>query len=1132
MFPKPELKQPGFAACKRNALFMRCVLLGLAVSSASGQSHVDPLKAGFEAPPQAARPRVWWHWMNGNITQEGIRLDLEWMQRAGIGGFHTFDANLATPVVVEKRLAYMTPEWKDAFRYATDPAGKMHFEEAIASSPGWSETGGPWVPPAEAMKKYVWSELVVEGGVPIQGKLPHPPSVAGEFQDRPVAPSMTDGPFKVPPFYADAAVVAYRLPASDHVLKPTLTSSAPIDLSLLADGGLNTYTSLALPEKAGDKAWIQYSFPSPETVRSLTIVAIKKSLMDSLAPQEGDSGIALESSQDGVTYQVVARVPKGGAVEHTISFAPVTAKYFRVTFVAITPPPAPAGASFFGSAKTPTEIPIAELTLHAGPRVFRFEEKAAFAPVKELYSSPTPDFAAAEVIGKADVIDLTANMQPEGSLSWTPPAGTWTIMRLGYSLIGTTNHPANKEATGLEVDKLNGKFVRKYMDHYLDTYQETVGASKMGRNGIGYVVTDSWEAGTQNWTDDLIAQFTTRRGYDPRPWLPVLAGRVVASGPASDQFLWDFRKTIEDLVADEHYGQVEAAVKARGMGHYGESQEDGRAFIADGMEVKKLADVPMGAMWVHNPGENAPLPNYDADDRESSSVAHIYGHNLAAAESMTTCDGNSAWAWSPATLKPTIDEEFLNGINRIVVHESALQALVGKVPGISLGPCGQWFNRNETWAEQARPWVDYIARSSWMLQQGANVADIAYFYGEDSNLTALFHASYPNVPAGYNFDYVNADALIHALSMRAGRLTAVSGVRYRLLYLDKFSRHMSLPVLRAIHTLVVQGAIVAGDKPLGTPSLADNAEEFNKLSNELFGSGNGVITVGKGKVFAGQDAAAALKVLGIQPDFAPISPAEDQSVRFVHRKLTDGDMFFVDNRSNKPVDLDGSFRVAGKAPELWHAETGRAENASYTISSGMTKVPLHLEPWGTVFVVFRKTATQPHYMAATSTQTTVQTIETPWEVGFEPGRGAPLTAHFDRLISWADSPDTGIKYFSGTGSYTTILVAPPEWFSKDSHVWIDLGDVRNLASVAVNGKELATVWHAPYRVDVTSALKPGSNQLTVKVINSWVNRLIGDAQPGVMEKFTFTTWKSYTAKAPLLPSGLIGPVTVTKVVTR
>ncbi len=324
-------------------------------------------------------------------------------------------------------------------------------------------------------------------------------------------------------------------------------------------------------------------------------------------------------------------------------------------------------------------------------------------------SSRHPLSLAADAVSKSEVIDLTSKMRADGTLDWTPPAGHWVVLRFGYSLLGITNHPATAEATGLEVDKLNRSYVKNYMETYLDSYKQTVGADYMGKRGIRYVMNDSWEAGSQNWTDDMIAQFKKRRGYDPLPWMPVLTGQVVESAEASDRFLWDFRKTIGDLIADEHYGQLEATLHEWGMGHYGESHEGGRAFVADGMEVKKFNEVPMSAMWTQTPGVNKEQYGYNADDRESASVAHIYGQNLAAAESLTAAA--APWAWSPATLKPTADQELLNGINRFVIHESAHQPLVGKAPGMTLGPFGQWFNRNETWAEEAGPWVNYIARS-------------------------------------------------------------------------------------------------------------------------------------------------------------------------------------------------------------------------------------------------------------------------------------------------------------------------------------------------------------------------------------------------------------------------------------
>jgi hypothetical protein len=247
------------------------------------------------------------------------------------------------------------------------------------------------------------------------------------------------------------------------------------------------------------------------------------------------------------------------------------------------------------------------------------------------------------------------------------------------------------------------------------------------------------------------------------------------------------------------------------------------------MEVKKFNEVPMSAMWTQSPGVNKPQYGYNADDRESASVAHIYGQNIAAAESMTAAA--APWGWSPATLKSTADQELLNGINRFVIHESTHQPLVGKAPGLTLGPFGQWFNRNDTWAEQAGPWIDYLARSSYMLQQGQFAADLVYFYGEDSNLTAIFAHTAPEIPAGYGFDYINADALIHELSVADGHIVTKSGMRYKVLGLDPYSRHMSLPVLRAIYALVESGAVVAGPKPTDDPSLADDQAEFEKLSS-------------------------------------------------------------------------------------------------------------------------------------------------------------------------------------------------------------------------------------------------------------------------------------------------------------
>lgn len=1111
------------------------MVLALGLGMASAQSKPDPLRSGFDNPPQSASPRVWWHWMNGNITKEGIKLDLEWMHSVGVVGFQNFDANLTTPQVVAKRLPYMSPGWKDAFKYAITLGGQYGMEMAVAGSPGWSESGGPWVPASQGMKKYVWSETDVPGGRPFIGKLNHPPTVTGAFQDlvrqdQPLAPGMTE-----PQFYADSVVVAYRRPAGDvslAALHPTITASAGSpDFAMLTDGDVEKTTQLPIPA-VGGSAWIQYAFARPVTMHAITYMTPNPSRGEALRSGYMPPVKTLEASDDGVNFRVVVELPDGRSPEQTVAFAAVTAKYFRVKFMrpefkapnGYVPPATPAAPI--------TDYQIAELALRPGAYVNQFEEKGAFVPVPDLYEYATPAVDPADAIDKADVINLTGKMRADGTLDWTPPPGNWVVLRFGYSLLGITNHPATPEATGLEVDKLNGQYVKNYMENYLDSFKATLGPDLIGKHGLCYVINDSWEAGSQNWTDDMIAQFKKLRGYDPVPWMPVLAGHVVESAAASDRFLWDFRETIGDLITTEHYGEIEAVLHEWGMGHYSESHEGGRAFVADGMAVKKYSEVPMGALWTQTPGIVPLQYGYNADDRESASVAHIYGQNIAAAESLTTCTSSSAWAWSPGTLKPFADAEFTNGINRFVIHESAHQPLVGKAPGLTLGNCGQWFNRNDTWAAEAGPWVKYLARTSFLLQQGHFGADLAYFYGEDSNLTAIFSHSAPNIPDGYGFDYINADALIHELSVVNGRLVTPGGMTYRVLGLDPYSQHMSLPVLRAIHKLVEAGAIVAGPKPFDDPSQADNRQEFTQLDNELFGDGSGVHAVGKGKVYAGEELSDVFKALDLPPDFDYTRPENDTNLLFVHRKLANGDLYFVDNRNNRTEQVEATFRVSGKEPQLWHSDTGKIEPVSYSIANGRTTVPLKLEPWGSVFVVFRKPAQQMSRTLPAETETQLTMLDGPWKVSFQPDRGAPPSITLDTLTAWNDSSDAGVKYFSGVGAYTNTLTVKPEWIKKSAHLWLDLGDVHNLAVVTVNGKLLGQVWHTPFRVDVTSAVKPGANEVVIKVTNAWVNRLIGDQQPDATKKYTFITFKPYSADSPLQESGLLGPVTLDSVTTE
>jgi hypothetical protein len=1106
----------------KSAKMTKCLCLVAALAALLGiwtvaaQTADDALAQGFQNPPDSAKPRVWWHWMSGNITKEGIKADLEWMKRAGIGGFQNFDAGLDTPQIVGKRLVFMTPEWKDAFKYAATLADQLGLEMAIAGSPGWSESGGPWVTPAQAMKKYVWSETRLEGGRRFSGTLPKPPSTTGPYQNLSDGRGGFGGSASAPPeFYADAAVVAYKATESDLPLaawQPKVTSSGgTFELAALTDGDLAKATLLpAAP--VDQKAWIQFEFARPLTVHGLT-------LMTESGGRRGGVGVQeLESSDDGQQFRTVVQIPSGIP---TIAFPAVTSKFFRLSIRTPAPRAGARGAAPQGGRAqppAPAGTQVAELVLHPSAIVNRFQEKAAFTEATGIYDMATPAVPAAAAVRKADIVDLTSRMKADGTLNWTPPAGRWVVLRIGYSLTGARNSPASPEATGLEVDKLSRAHVRAYFDNYLGQYQDTVG-TLMGKRGLRFVITDSWEAGVQNWTNDMIADFTKRRGYDMRPWLPVLAGRVVESAEASDRFLWDFRKTLGELTAENHYDQLTDILHARGMGRYTESHESGRAFIGDGMEVKRSSDVPMSAMWVQQPGRTS--TQYDGDVRESASVAHIYGQNLVAAESLTAY--LNAWSYSPETLKPTADRLMAMGLNRFVIHTSVHQPVNDKIPGLGLGPFGQWFTRHETWAESAKPWTTYLTRSSYMLQQGKFVADIIYYYGEDSNITALFGQKLPDIPAGYNFDFVNADALKNRMSVSGGKIVTATGMSYRVLALDPNSRHMSLGVLRKIRELVNAGAVAVGPKPIESPSLADNQTEFQAIADELWGGGGK-----KGKLDGDRTIAQALKDLRVEPDFEYAKPRLDTNLLFVHRKLADGDIYWVSNTNDRAEILDATFRARDKAPEIWHAETAVSEPASYAIADGRTTVPLRLDPHDAVFVVFRKASTAASRALPVEAETQLAAIAGAWDVAFQADRGAPAKISLAALSSWSDNADPGVKYFSGTGTYTKTIQAPAEWFKPGAKLWLDLGDVKNIAQVSINGKPLGVLWKAPFRADATSALKAGANTLEIKVTDLWVNRLIGDQQPNVAKKYTYTAQQFYRADSALPPSGLLGPVRIVK----
>lgn len=1066
-------------------------------SSVTGKDLYD----SFKNPPKSARPRVWWHWMNGNITKDGIRKDLLWMQKTGIVGFHNFDAGLHTPQIVDKRLIYMTPEWKDAFKYAINLADSLGMEMTIASSPGWSETGGPWVKEEDAMKKLVWRQIEIEGGKPVSVKLPDGFDVTGPFMDFAESFDGISQVFLKKKFYKDIAIVGVKLCDSDINIKslhPVVTSSGcALDGEELLDRitGDSVGNYLDITADKDGKCWIQYEFAEPQTIKSVVISELRKDAGQYTHTKE------LLYSNDGVNFKSVPLSYQANA-QRTYAIPATTAKYFRFNLKD-------------NSGKKDCTFGVSQFILSTVTRVQLAGDKAGNSFYRLLWMEDTPH--SAEAARLEDVVDLTPFFK-DGVLTWNAPEGNWRIFRFGYSLTGKTNHPASPEATGLEVDKLDPKAITEYFHNYLQTYVDASGG-KLGKGGIEYLLTDSYEAGAQTWTGNMFEEFKTRKGYDLLRWMPALTGMVLNSTEETERFLFDWRRTIGDMIAEYHYDLQNEILKPYGMKRYTESHENYRANLSDGMDCKRYAEIPMSAFWMDYKNGNIFNPRFEADVRESASVAHIYGQNIAAAESFTS-DGyrDGAWVFSPAVLKPTADAAMAAGLNRFVIHTSPHQPVDDKVPGLGLGKYGQWFDRHQTWADQAWAWTNYLSRSCYLLQQGQFVADVAYYYGEDNNATGVMLKKVPALPYGYNYDYFSPSVIRDLAKAENGLITVPSGMSYRVLMLDANVRHISIDILRKIKEFADAGVVICGAKPQKLASNTGTEEEFKTLVNDIWNSGRKNVT-------AGVDAAKVLSGIGLKPDFSVIE-GNAKDVKFVHRTLSDGEIYWVTNLSKETKNLTASFRTSGKKPVVWNAEDASTEPVSYEIADGRTNVRLSLTQHQSVFVILTEDAESDSVRLPEVSDETLVEITTPWTVAFQPGRGAPQDATFDKLASLTESEDAGIKYFSGVATYSnTFKLNKKSRRCKDSII-LDLGDVKDLAEVTVNGKNLGVYWNAPFRIDITKALRNGTNTIEIKVVNMWHNRLVGDVQPGVTEKITYTQMEFFKPDEPLLPAGLLGPVRI------
>jgi hypothetical protein len=869
-----------------------------------------PSEEVFRDPPGEMRPNTLYFWMNGNVTREGIDADLDAIAKAGLGGVLVFDGSSDIP---KGPVDYLSPQWLGLMTHMMGKAGDLGLGVGMQNAPGWSSSGGPWIAPAQAMQQIVWTETTVEGGRQVTATLPQPHTKLG--------------------YYRDAAVLAF--PASigddDHYRAAVAGARAggPVDIGSVTDR--NLFTSV---EVAPDRPLV-ISMAAPFAAQSVTLYAEKE------AP--GFDAV-IESSQDGQAWERVGKVPvqaeRGIEAPGTANFPQVTARHFRIT--------------------PSRRVKLAEALFHATPRIDGWDVKGehTFRMGSAQENHPT-DLLQRHAIDPATVIDITTNLDAQGTLRWAAPAGRWTVLRFGHTPTGKLNVAASDSGRGLEVDKLSLAAV----DHQFDSSVARVleAAGPLAGTAFNMLEIDSYEAGLQNWTATLPGDFQARNSYSMIPYIPALTGRIVGDLDISDRFLFDFRRTLADLTLNHYYERYEARANAAGLRFLVEGYGPGPF---DELQVSGRADVPMTEFWSRTPWTD------NRTVKMVSSAAHVYGRPVIAAEAFTGEAQTSRWLDYPYAMKALGDQMFAQGFNEVFFHRYAHQPNVNVTGGMVMGPWGINLDRTNTWFAQSRPWMDYLARSQYLLRQGTYVADVLYFVGEDSPNQAEYvrpdvspdtnpligRYMSPQMPAGYNYDMVNAEVLLTRARVEDGAIVLENGARYRLLVLPDTLDSMTPALAARLHDLVQQGMVLLGPRPAHSMTLTDRAGEqgFAAATDVLWGADEpSPRTVGAGRVFPTGQIGEVLGAIGVAPDAQCSTATADGQVTWLHRRLDDGDMYFVANRQRRPEQVTCAFRVSGKAPALWNAEIGAVTPwALFGEQDGVTRVTFDLDPAGATFVMF------------------------------------------------------------------------------------------------------------------------------------------------------------------------------------
>jgi hypothetical protein len=1043
------------------------------------------LESGFVTPPDSIQTSVYWYWISDNISKEGAVKDLHAMKAAGIN--RAFIGNIGIDDLPSGKIKMFSEEWWEIMHLALKTATELDIEIGIFNSPGWSQSGGPWIEPEQAMRYLASSELEVKGPKKISQRLPKPNA---HFQDvRVVA---------IPNIMRDDLLLTHKNATIDST--PRLAN-----IARLTDN--DPLTGVNLPE--GNQVTINFKSEEPFTARSLTIQTTQAPLMAEaeLQVNEGNDNYKTISKFVINRSNPALNVGFDRYAPVTISIPATISKYFRLIL------------------SYQTGGGLAEVSLSGVPRVERYSEKT----LAKMHPTPLPywkDYLWPEqpevddrglIIQDQQIIDLTQQMNEEGLLNWDVPEGEWIILRMGMTPTGVTNAPASPEATGLEVDKMSKKWVAAHFDSFIGEVLRRI--PEADRKTFKVVVQDSYETGGQNFTDGLLEEFEQRFGYDPFPYLPVFRGYVVNSRMESDRFLWDLRRMIADKVAYDYVGGLRDVSHQHGLttwlenyGHWGFPGE----FLMYGGQSDEIG----GEFW--SQGELG-----DIENRAATSAGHIYGKRKISAESNTS--GGPAYSRHPAMMKQRTDRFFAEGINNTLLHLYIMQPYEEKNPGVNAW-FGNEFDRKNSWFTHMDLFTQYLKRTNFMLQQGLNVADVAYFIGEDA--PKMTGVTDPALPLGYQFDYINAEVILRDMTVKDGLLTLPHGTQYRVLVLPKLET-MRPELLAKIKDLVNEGAYILGPAPKRSPSQQNQPEADNhveQMAKELWADLDGETikerAYGKGMIMSGLSLEEVFDRIGLLPD---CKLPEDHSIHYGHRTMGGIEIYFLSNQTDQERLIHPEFRVTGKQPELWEPTSGNIRSfAAFTSNNKTTVVPLKLAPYESLFIVFRDKAERNAVNDLEFNypeQELIADLNGPWQVTFDPAfRGPANPVVFETLQDWTTSQNDSIKYYSGAATYSLAFNAPEKLTNKN--ILLDLGSLTAMAKVKINGNDAGGVWTHPYKLDITQWVKTGQNELEIEVVNNWMNRLIGDHNLPEAQRGTWCYVNPYNENSPLQPSGLFGPVTI------